>query len=214
MRGVPLLTKNGLELSFRIPSIHRWVSFIWKITLDSEHPMLKEKRIIPSIWGGIKRFEHFQRGEYFLMVIVHSISFCELILSPVLRLLSPGWIKTRLYSVISSYGYFFNTSGFIYICRTSFILVFSQRTILLTHASEQTCALKTSAEKKGQQAYSRRKDYFDHFTFALVIIVRVVVVAFCLFVCLFFVLFCFFHFSLHSFVFFLYAKFSFSLAVK
>ena len=37
--------------------------------------------------------------------IVHSI--CELILCPVLRLLSPGWIKTRLYSVISSYGEFF-----------------------------------------------------------------------------------------------------------
>ena len=37
--------------------------------------------------------------------IVHSI--CELILCPVLRLLSPDWIKTRLYSVISSYGEFF-----------------------------------------------------------------------------------------------------------
>ena len=36
-----------------------------KITLDSEQPMLKEKRIIPSIWGGIKGFEHFLRGEYF-----------------------------------------------------------------------------------------------------------------------------------------------------
>ena len=30
-----------------------------KITLDSEQPMLKEKRIIPSVWGGIKGFEHF-----------------------------------------------------------------------------------------------------------------------------------------------------------
>ena len=48
--------------------------FIWhvcfffrrlKITLDSEQPMLKEKRIIPSVWGGIKGFEHFLRGEYF-----------------------------------------------------------------------------------------------------------------------------------------------------
>ena len=36
-----------------------------KITLDSEQPMLKEKRIIPSVWGGIKSFEHLQRGEYF-----------------------------------------------------------------------------------------------------------------------------------------------------
>ena len=33
-----------------------------KITLDSEQPMLKEKRIIPSVWGGIKGFEHFLRG--------------------------------------------------------------------------------------------------------------------------------------------------------
>ena len=30
-----------------------------KITLDSEQPMLKEKRIILSVWGGIKGFEHF-----------------------------------------------------------------------------------------------------------------------------------------------------------
>ena len=36
-----------------------------KITLDSEQPMLKEKRIIPSVSGGIKSFEHFKRGEYF-----------------------------------------------------------------------------------------------------------------------------------------------------
>ena len=36
-----------------------------KITLDSEQPMLKEKRIIPSVWGGIKGFEHFLRGKYF-----------------------------------------------------------------------------------------------------------------------------------------------------
>ena len=43
-----------------------------KITLDSEQPMLKEKRIIPSVWGGIKGFEHFLRGEYFL--IVHPIN--------------------------------------------------------------------------------------------------------------------------------------------
>ena len=36
-----------------------------KITLDSGQPMLNEKRIITSVWGGIKRFELFQRGEYF-----------------------------------------------------------------------------------------------------------------------------------------------------
>ena len=37
----------------------------FKITLDSEQSILKEKRIILSIWGGIKGSEHFLRGEYF-----------------------------------------------------------------------------------------------------------------------------------------------------
>ena len=73
-----------------------------KITLDSEQPTLKEKRIIPSIWGGIKGFEHFLRGVFFWLCIR---LICELI--------SPGWIRTRLYSVISSYGYFFYTPRFI-----------------------------------------------------------------------------------------------------
>ena len=36
-----------------------------KITLDSEQPMLEWKQIIPSVWGGIKRFAHFQTGLYF-----------------------------------------------------------------------------------------------------------------------------------------------------
>ena len=47
-------------------------------------------------WGGIKSSEHFQRGEYF--------SDCpfDLFVSW-FRLLLPGWIKTRLYSVISKY---------------------------------------------------------------------------------------------------------------
>ena len=57
--------------------------------LDTEQPMLKEKRIIPSVWGGIKSFEHFQRGEYF--------SDCAHDLFVIwFRLLSLGWIKTRL----------------------------------------------------------------------------------------------------------------------
>ena len=44
------------------------VAFVFrhlKITLDSEQPMLKEKRIIPSVSGGIKSFVLFERGEYF-----------------------------------------------------------------------------------------------------------------------------------------------------
>ena len=53
-------------------------------------PMLKEKRIIPSVWGGIKSFEHFQRDEYF-----SGCSF-DLFVSW-FRLLSPGWIKTRFF---------------------------------------------------------------------------------------------------------------------
>ena len=61
-----------------------------KITLDSEQPMLKEKRIIPSVWGGIKSFEHFQRGEYFF-----DWSF-DLFVSW-FRLISPGWIKTHFF---------------------------------------------------------------------------------------------------------------------
>ena len=102
-------------------------------------------------------------------------SSCELILCPVLRLPLPDWIKTLLYSVISSLGYTFYMPRFFNLpsrCRTSFIPVFSQRTILLTHASEQTCAFKTSSEIEGQQAYSRRKEYFDPFSVAQVIIVR------------------------------------------
>ena len=43
----------------------------------------------------------------------------------------------------------------------------------IASASEQTCGLKTFSEIEGQQTYSRRKDYFDHFFVAQVIIVRV-----------------------------------------
>ena len=130
------------------------------------------KRIIPSVWGGINVLNIFKKASIFL-IIVHSS--CELILSPVLRFPSPGWIKSPLYSVISSYGYFFYMPRFFNLpsrCRTSFIPVFSQRTILLTHASEQTCALKTFSEIEGQQAYSRRKEYFDPFSVSQVVIVR------------------------------------------
>ena len=114
-----------------------------KITLDSEQPMLNEERIIPSVGGGINVLNVFKEASTFL-IIVHSS--CELILWPVLGLPSPGWIKTHLYSVISSYGYFFYMPRLFHLpsrYRTSFIPVFSQRTILLTYASEQTCALKT-----------------------------------------------------------------------
>ena len=72
------------------------VAFVFrhlKITLDSDQPMLKEKRIIPSVWGGIKSFEHFQRGEYF--------SDCSFDLFVTwFRLLSPGWIRTRFFFLL------------------------------------------------------------------------------------------------------------------
>ena len=124
-----------------------------------------------------KTFWIFSTGLYFSDNIVHSI--CELILCPVLRLLSPSWIKTCLYSVISSYGYFFYMPRFIYLCRIIFILVFSGA--VRANACEWTtlCVLKLLSFKnflgtlEGQQAYSRRKDYFDHFSVAQVIIVRV-----------------------------------------
>ena len=91
-----------------------------RITLDSEQPMLKQKRIIPSVWGGIKSFEHFQRGEYF------SDCAFDLFVSW-FRLLPPGWIKTRLYSVnlVNTISH----AQIYSLCRTSFILLFSQRVI-------------------------------------------------------------------------------------
>ena len=52
-----------------------------KTTLDSEQPMLKEERIIPSVRGGINVLNIFKEASIFL-IIVHS-SF-ELILCPVL----------------------------------------------------------------------------------------------------------------------------------
>ena len=51
-----------------LPVKHFYLScllFFRRLTLDSEQPMLKEKQIILSVWGGIKGFEHFLKGEYF-----------------------------------------------------------------------------------------------------------------------------------------------------
>ena len=50
--------------------------------------VLKEKRIIPSVSGGIKSFEHFQRGEYF-----SDCSFDSFV--SWFRLLSPGWSELK-----------------------------------------------------------------------------------------------------------------------
>ena len=59
--------------------------------------MLKEKRIIPSFCGGIKSFEHFQRGEYFSDCAFRLI--CELI-SPYLK---PACILLLVVTVTFSY---------------------------------------------------------------------------------------------------------------
>ena len=96
-----------------------------KITFDSEQPMLKEKRIILSVWGEIKGFEHFQRFEYFFWLCIRLIY----------ELISPGWIKTRLYSVISSYGYFFYMPRFI---------TFAEPALSLSSVKEPYCCYNAS----------------------------------------------------------------------
>ena len=80
---------------------------------------------------------------------------CQLILCPVLHLLSPGWCKTSSYSVISNYGYFFYMPRFIYLFRTSFILVFSQRIVMLTGLSYFTAL----ANEKENLRTERKQNY-------------------------------------------------------
>ena len=64
----------------------------------------------------------------------------------------PGWIKTRLYSVISSYGYFFYMPRFI---------TFAEPALSLSSVKEPYCTrvnklvrLLKFSEIEGQQAYS------------------------------------------------------------
>ena len=52
-----------------------------KTTLDSEQPMLKEERIIPSVRGGINVLNIFKEASIFLIIVYGS---CELILCSVL----------------------------------------------------------------------------------------------------------------------------------
>ena len=89
--------------------------------------VLKEKRIIPSVSGGIKSFEHFQRGEYF-----SDCSFDSFV--SWFRLLSPGWseLKPAIFLLANTFSH----AQIYSLCRTSFILLFGQRTIL--------CAVKLS----------------------------------------------------------------------
>ena len=128
-----------------------------KITLDSEQPMLKEKRIIPSVWGGIKGFEHFLRGEYFL--IVHPI-----IMSWFRRVeLKPACILLLVVMVT-----FFTCPDLLPLQNQSLSSVKEPYCCLITHQSEQTCALIKFSRKKKASKLSQ-----DHFSIAQVIVVRV-----------------------------------------
>ena len=103
-----------------------------KITLDSEQPMLKEKQIIPSVWGGIKGFWTFLKRRVFFWLCIRLIY----------ELISPVWIKTRLYSVVSSYGYFFTCPDLLPLQNQLYLCLQSKNHIaVITHQSEQTCAL-------------------------------------------------------------------------
>ena len=81
----------------------------------------KEKRIIPSVWGGIKSFEHFQRGEYFL--IVHSIylrvdfAFFRLVALPyLLNIFSHFFISTcKHVTFVLYFVYFKSVFSFIFV---------------------------------------------------------------------------------------------------
>ena len=77
------------------------------------------------------------------------------------ELISPGWIKTRSYSVISSYGYVFYMPRFITFAEPALSLssVKERYCWLITHQSEQTCALiklslKWKASKLTQDHFS------------------------------------------------------------
>ena len=68
-----------------------------------------------------KRFWTFLKRRVFFWLCIRLIY----------ELISLGSIKPRFNSVSSSYGYFILHPQIYYLCRTSFIFVFSQRTILL-----------------------------------------------------------------------------------
>ena len=72
-----------------------------------------------------KGFWTFLKRRVFFWLCIRLI--CELI--------SPGWIKTRLYSVISSYGYFFYTPRFI---------TFAEPALSLSSVKEPYCCYNAS----------------------------------------------------------------------
>ena len=103
-----------------------------KITLDSEQPTLKEKRIIPSVWGGIKGFEHFLRGQYFSDCasdqFVSWFRWVEL---------KPACILLLVITVT-----FFTCPDLLPLQNQIYLGLQSKNHIaVITHKSEQTCAL-------------------------------------------------------------------------
>ena len=148
--------------------------FLW---IQNNQRQGKTDHSVSLKWN--KRFWTFLKRRVFFWLCIRLIY----------ELISPGWIKTRLYSVISSYGYFFYMPRFITFAEPALSLSSVKEPYFCYNASEWTnlCAYKAFSEIEGQQAYSRS-------------------------------FFCcssnnsqsFFHFSLHSCV----RKLSFSLAVK
>ena len=58
------------------------------------------------------------------------------------ELILRGWIKTRLYSVVSSYGYFFTCPDLLPLQNQLYLCLQSKNHFaVITHQSEQTCAL-------------------------------------------------------------------------
>ena len=94
-----------------------------------------------------KRFWTFLKRRVFFWLCIRLIY----------EFISPGWIKTRLYSVINSYGYFLYMPRFITFAEPALSLSSVKETYCCYNASEWTnlCAYYTFSEIEGQQAYSR-----------------------------------------------------------
>ena len=117
------------------------------------------RKLIPSF-----TLTDFQRGEFFQ--IVHSI--CELTFCPVLRLFSPGWMKTCLCSVISSLWLFFYTPRFITFAEPALSLSsVKEPSWKLTHEREQTCALLIKLSRKEKASKLTREEKTTSIIFQL-----------------------------------------------
>ena len=100
-----------------------------------------------------KRFEHFQRGEYFSDNCAFElwVDFVSSASQLAFRRSSSGWIKPACILLLVVKITFFTCPDFL----------------IYLHVAEPAFS-----EIDGQQAFSRRKEYFDPFSVAQVIIVR------------------------------------------